>query len=130
MDVNLTYPSKEHIAYVYEPEGGFGHEGLGGNVTVLPPDRRRSFPEFDLEDEPRSSAYRRTIIDQIDSVYRKNIKDLSPEARKANQEDWKRAHLSPSKRVESLNPVIDPWYGCDIYHHVMYYAINYTYPWS
>lgn len=61
-----------------------------------------------------------------------------PHVRAAAHNLWKKENIVPRDLAGRASPYLDTvdkakissWYGCDLYHHLMYYAINYTMPWS
>jgi hypothetical protein len=121
--LNLTYPQTGgHFKHIKSHLGGYGHPGLGGNITSLPGVTTRSIAA-------RSAAKRQM--------------ENSRQSRDERLAAWKRENnvgrRSSSKAVANSGDLpdyngsvseINSWYGCSLYDHVQNFAMNFTYPWS
>jgi carboxypeptidase D len=145
LDLNLTYPQQGgHLPSVHIKLGGFGRQSIG-NSTAPPPGQGDGFSVGDA-----FGASRRSFGQQVADAY-----ELLPApAKRAHVREearlrWKRQHIgfdgATSITARKNNKTgadagkgaysgkkghINSWYGCDLYHEMMYYAINYTAPWS
>jgi carboxypeptidase D len=145
LDLNLSYPQQGgHLPSVHIKLGGFGRQSIG-NSTAPPPGQGDGFSVDDA-----FGVSRRSFGQQVADAY----KLLPAPAKRAHVREearlrWKRQNIgfdgatSITARKDNKTGTgagkgaysgkkghINSWYGCDLYHEMMYFAINYTAPWS
>ncbi|KZP30592.1 alpha/beta-hydrolase [Athelia psychrophila] len=103
-DLNLTYP---------QTGGHFP------DLQFIPPSDPNAYGNNGTKTGALSRLSKRAFVEDVNSILAKRA-ELEEVTTKRGKRDL----------TGRSNGTIDSWYGCDLYDELIYYVVNYTYPWN